>query len=167
MRPCNGVTEIRLVETHFRFYTVLIRLRGFLPLLFWLLSVTTIQGFAQAIPDVNDFAQWQFIPRTYTPSLSLKGGIRFFDDSMRRAIGEQARSRSLTLDQKSRLFSSILGTMSDDWKAAIGQAWGTGLPTSQMLQIFDQFWDIIDRKFACFHRDRLALFFVAGIAFSD
>jgi len=37
-----------------------------------------------------------------------------------------------------------------DWQAVIDSTWGEGLPVDQKLQIFDTFWDKIDRSFACF-----------------
>jgi len=37
-----------------------------------------------------------------------------------------------------------------DWAAVIDSAWGTGLPSADKLNIFDTFWNTIDREFACF-----------------
>jgi hypothetical protein len=42
-----------------------------------------------------------------------------------------------------------------DWKAAIDAAWGVGLPTADKLAIFDNFWNAIDQKFACFHNNNI------------
>ncbi len=39
----------------------------------------------------------------------------------------------------------------EEWRAAVDSAWGTGLPTEKKLQIFDSFWTVIDSAFACFH----------------
>jgi Peptidase family S41/Tricorn protease C1 domain len=118
---------------------------------FGLLLLPAVQAYAQDLPNVTDFAQWQFISRTYRPPLSQTGASFFFQDSTRKAIGEQARSRNLTSDQKLRLFNSISFSLNNEWKTAIDQTWGPGLPTDQKLQIFDQFWQVIDQKFACFH----------------
>lgn len=38
-----------------------------------------------------------------------------------------------------------------DWGTAIDSFWGSGLPTQTKLQIFDQFWSLIDSSFACFN----------------
>jgi hypothetical protein len=38
----------------------------------------------------------------------------------------------------------------DAWRARIDSTWGEGLPAEQKLEIFDRFWNVIDRKFACF-----------------
>lgn len=38
-----------------------------------------------------------------------------------------------------------------DWSVLIDSFWGPGLPTYDKLQIFDQFWTVIDSNFACFN----------------
>jgi len=37
-----------------------------------------------------------------------------------------------------------------DWQDAIDSFWGPGLPTERKLEIFDQFWRKVDRRFATF-----------------
>ncbi len=38
----------------------------------------------------------------------------------------------------------------DDWRAVIDATWGAGLPTTQKLALFDQWWDLVDRHYAGF-----------------
>jgi hypothetical protein len=42
-----------------------------------------------------------------------------------------------------------------DWKTLIDTMWGEGPPTLTKLQIFDTFWDIIDKQWGCFPNLRL------------
>jgi hypothetical protein len=42
-----------------------------------------------------------------------------------------------------------------DWQAVIDATWGEGLPTADKLVIFDNFWNTIDQKFACFHNHNI------------
>jgi hypothetical protein len=42
-----------------------------------------------------------------------------------------------------------------DWQALIDAAWGEGLPTADKLAIFDNVWNTIDQKFACFHNHNI------------
>ncbi|MBN1894119.1 hypothetical protein JW906_06475 [bacterium] len=37
-----------------------------------------------------------------------------------------------------------------EWRSLIDSTWGEGLPAEQKLEIFDRFWNVIDKKFACF-----------------
>jgi hypothetical protein len=41
-------------------------------------------------------------------------------------------------------------TSTGEWAELIDGYWGDGLPTSEKLQIFDQFWQKVDEEFACF-----------------
>ncbi len=49
-------------------------------------------------------------------------------------------------------FSTTLcqGFFEKDWDAIIDSTWGSGLPTSEKLEIFDSIWTVIDYKYACF-----------------
>ena len=38
----------------------------------------------------------------------------------------------------------------EHWRSIIDSTWGEGLPTSTKLEIFDTFWDTIDKEFAGF-----------------
>lgn len=38
-----------------------------------------------------------------------------------------------------------------DWQQVIDSYWGTGLPTSEKLRIFDRFYGLVDSAYACFH----------------
>ena len=37
-----------------------------------------------------------------------------------------------------------------DWSEVIDSLWGQGVPTAQKLLIFNQYWDTVDKYFACF-----------------
>ncbi|UCD29676.1 MAG: hypothetical protein JSV03_04125 [Planctomycetota bacterium] len=39
----------------------------------------------------------------------------------------------------------------EDWQAIIDSTWGPGLPFQDKIAIWEQFWNIIDDEFACFH----------------
>ena len=118
---------------------------------FWSLCLAVVPSLAQGLPDLDDFARWQFIPRTYLPARFQNAAPLLFNSSDLKTISDQAGGRNLTPDQKSRLLNLVGLSLKDDWRKVVDETWSGPLPREQMLQIFDQFWDVADRKFACFH----------------
>jgi len=96
------------------------------------------------------------IPLLFLGSLAVAGNVpaqSAVQDRSPEPLPEMAamgRERvALMHDATARLGTSAIQSPGA-WNQAIDAIWGPGLPTERKLEIFDQFWTIIDRQLATF-----------------
>jgi hypothetical protein len=76
----------------------------------------------------------------------MNSGARLFDNRIKSILANADRSDFEYIPKRKGHYTA------EQWHEVIDSTWGEGLPTGEKLDLFDQFWNTIDREYPSFHR---------------